>query len=211
VSAVLPILFGLFCASVVVTNAVSAHQVYVGPFVVVAGALLYPVTFLLTDVLSEVYGKRIATRAVWTGFACQVLTVAFVYLVALLPARDQSMAQAWREVFLPMARIAAASMLGYLASQHVDVRLFHAVRSRTGAKWLWLRNNVATSAAQAIDTVIFIVVAFAGILPARVLAQLVIGQYLVKVALAALDTPVCYLAVWYVRRVEGRADEPRTC
>ena len=64
----LPILFGLFTASVVMTNAVSANLIKVGPFVMVAGALLYPATFLLTDILSEVYGKKIATRAVWTGF-----------------------------------------------------------------------------------------------------------------------------------------------
>lgn len=198
------VMAGLFCACVVMTNAVSAHLVQVGPFVAVAGALLYPVTFLLTDIMSEVHGKETARRAVWLGFACQLLAVCFVQVVALFPGMDPSVEAAWRRVFLPMARLAVASMIAYLIAQLIDVWVFHAVRDATRGRWLWLRNNVATVVAQAVDTAIFVSVAFAGVLPLGTLLKVAAGQYALKVIIAALDTPFCYAGVWGVRWLHRR-------
>ena len=195
----LPILFGLFAASVVMTNAVSANLIKVGPFVMVAGALLYPVTFLLTDVLSEVYGKRIATRAVWTGFAAQALAVVFVQFAALWPSLNPEMGQAWSQVFQPMWRLALGSMIAYLVAQLIDVRVFHYVKRKTNGKHLWFRNNVSTLVSQAVDTVVFALVAFAGVLSWDNIVSLILGQYTAKALMAALDTPLCYLAVSYFR------------
>jgi len=205
----LPILFGLFASAVVMTNAVSANIIQVGPLVLVAGALLYPVTFLVTDILSEVYGKRVATVAVWTGFAAQVLAVVFVQVAAMFPSMDEAMRDHWTAVFLPMARIAVASMAAYLVAQLLDVRTFHLVRGLTGGRWLWLRNNISTITSQAFDSVVFVVVGFAGVLPTEVLLSMIGGQYIAKVILAAADTPLCYLGVSLVRRLENRCAAER--
>ena len=200
-AALLPILFGLFASAVVMTNAVSANVIEVGPFVFVAGTLLYPVTFLLTDILSEIYGKEAATRAVWTGLAAQILSVAFIQSVATFPSLDAGMGEAWGVVFLPTARIAAASMVAYLVAQLIDVRVFHFLRELTDGKALWLRNNGSTIASQGFDTLIFVIVAFAGTLPIDVLAFMILGQYTAKACLALLDTPFCYLAVALTSRL----------
>ena len=197
----LPVIFGLFASAVVMTNAVSANVIMVGPFIFVAGTLLYPVTFLLTDILSETWGKRTAQRAVWTGFAAQFLAVGFVQFAALFPSIDPAVGEAWREVFLPTFRIAVASMSAYLVAQTIDVHVFHRIRELTKGRHLWLRNNVATIVSQGFDTTIFVLIAFAGVLPWETLAWMMLGQYVAKAILAAIDTPLAYVAVAGVRRL----------
>lgn len=200
----LTVLFGLFTAAVVMTNAVSGNIIEVGPFVFVAGTLLYPVTFLLTDIISECYGRRVAQRAVVTGFVAQLLAVAFIHIVAMFPSTDPRTAYAFAQLFNPVGRIVMASMTAYLISQTIDVRLFHAIRDRTRARHLWLRNNVATILSQGVDTSVFVLVAFLGVLPSEQLVAMMIGQYLAKTFLAAVDTPLCYLGVWALKRYTGR-------
>lgn len=200
-SELLPILFGLFTAAVVMTNAVSVNLIEVGPFVFVAGTLLYPATFLLTDVISEVYGERAATRAVWTGFTAQALSVVAVFWLAMWPSLDPEVDAHWRAVFLPIWRISAASMVAYLVAQLVDVRVFHALKGWTEGRHLWLRNNASTIASQGIDSAIFVIIAFLGVLDTYSLAAMWLGQWAAKAILAALDTPLCYLAVAAVHRL----------
>lgn len=187
------------------TNAVSSLVIVIGPFVFVAGTLLYPATFLLTDMLSEVYGKRVAQRAVWTGFLAQLLALASVGVISYFPTLDPASAEAWHAVFSPMWRIAVASMLAYLVSQSIDVTIFHAMKDAMRGRHLWLRNNVSTMTSQAVDTCIFVLVAFAGVLDARTLVMMVLGQWAVKSVLALLDTPVVYACVAFARgQREGR-------
>lgn len=202
---ILPVLFGLFCAAVVMTNAVSGNVIAVGPFVFVAGTLLYPVTFLLTDALSEVYGKLTAQRAVWAGFVAQALAVGFIQVVSAFPSIEPEMQAAFDGAFQPVLRIVVASMVAYLVSQTIDVRLFHWIRSRTNSRHLWLRNNGSTIVSQAIDTAVFVTVAFAGELEVGTLVAMAGGQYAAKAILAALDTPLCYALVWWLRR-RGEGD-----
>ena len=195
----LSVLFSIFCVSVVMTNMVSGKLISFGPFIFVAGTLLYPLTFLLTDTISEVYGKREANTAVLTGFFCQIIAVVALYLLGFCEALDPSVDQAWSTIFSPVGRITVASMLAYLASQLVDVRLFHFIRAKTGTKHLWLRNNVSTAVSQLFDTLIFVFIAFAGTMPLESLAAMAAGQYMVKFLLALIDTPVCYASVWLLR------------
>jgi len=196
----LAFLFGLFASAVVVTNAVSGNVINVGPFTFVAGTLLYPVTFLLTDVLSEVFGKRAAQRAVWCGFVAQLLAVAFIQALRWFPSIDPEMAAAFEKLFAPVPRIVLGSMTAYLIAQSIDVRLFHAIRDRTHGEHLWLRNNGSTLVSQAVDTAVFVVVAFAGVLDTGTLVAMALGQYTAKAIMAAADTPLCYAAVELTRK-----------
>lgn len=193
-------LVALFTSTVVVTNAVSGNLIHVGPFLFVAGTLSYPLTFLLTDIISECFGKKRAQRAVWLGFIAQVISVAFIFGVMQFSSATEEMGEAFRQVFAPVARIVVASMVAYVVAQSVDVAVFHRIKAKTGGKWLWLRNNVATIIAQSVDTALFVAIAFIGVLSPGELMAMFTGQYLAKVILAAADTPFCYLGVFIAQK-----------
>lgn len=197
----LNIIFGLFAGSVVLVNATATNVINVGPFTLVAATLLYPITFLLTDVVSEVYGADDARRMIWCGFATQLMAVAFVQIASAFPSVDPEVAAAWQEIFQPMLRVALGSMLAYIVAQLVDVRIFHYLRSLTEGRHLWLRNNASTLVSQAIDTVIFMTIAFGFTLSWAELGTLIFSVYVFKAIVAFFDTPLCYLAVAAARRL----------
>ena len=107
---------------------------------------------------------------------------------------------AYEAVFGMVPRVVLASMLAYLVSQHHDVVAFHFWRRVTGGRYLWLRNNASTLVSQALDSAIFITVAFWGLLPPAVVWNLMLTQFLIKIGIAVLDTPFCYLLVGLLRR-----------
>ena len=193
---------GCFIAAIVATNIIAAKLIDVFGTTFNVGALVYPFTFLLTDVLSEVFGKQAARLWVWLGFFASLIVTGFVYLGGLIPESQYSqVGDCYQTMFSATPRIVFGSMLAYLTAQTLDVRLFHWIRGKTNGRHLWLRNNVATSVSQGVDTLVFCTVAFLGVVPLPVLVGMVLGQYLVKVAMAIADTPLCYGAVWFVRRI----------
>ena len=189
---------------VVVSNIIAAKIVEVGPFTVPAGVLVFAATFLVTDVLAEKWGREQARRAVWAGFyANLVMVVAVVIAVRWQPAPFAAeFADSFDEVLGLAPRLVLASLVAYLLSQHHDVFAFEWWRRRTQGRLLALRNIASTAVSQSIDTVIFITIAFAGV-EGYDLISLMIGQYVVKLAIAALDTPFVYLASYAIDRVPG--------
>ena len=192
-----------FAALLITANIVAVKPLGLGDWVMPAGIVAYPFTFLVTDTLSEVYGRRTAARVVWMGFALSVLMVALVYLSGALPAAGFWEGQAaFDETLGAVPRIVLGSMVAFLISQNSDVFLFHLVGRLTGGRYLWLRNNVSTIASQAIDTALFISIAFGGTVPMDTLLNMMATQYAVKVAIAAADTPLVYALVAAIRRWE---------
>ena len=181
----------------------------VGPEVLLPGAALaYAITFFASDCLAELYGRRTAQVVVNVGFAMNFVVLALVWSTLAAPGVDPEVAAAFGTALGPTTNVVAGSLLAYVVSQNVDVVLFHAIRDRTGPRNLWLRNLASTATSQAIDTVIFVSVAFlvaptllgvGDALPLGVVGALVAGQYLLKLAIAALDTPFVYLVVGAVR------------
>lgn len=182
----------------------------VGPQVLLPGAALaYAVTFFASDCLAELYGRRTAQVVVNVGFAMNFVVLALVWSTLVAPGVDPEVAAAFGTALGPTTNIVAGSLLAYVVSQNVDVVLFHAIRDRTGSANLWLRNLASTATSQAIDTVIFVSVAFlvaptllgvGNALPLGAVGALVAGQYLLKLLIAVLDTPFVYLVVGAVRR-----------
>jgi len=181
-----------------------------GPELIVpAGVLAYAITFLATDCYAELYGKRPAQLMVNVGFATILAMLALVWLAILAPASPAGVDQeAFATVMGPSTNIVLGGLLAYLVSQNWDVVAFHRIRARTGRKRLWVRNLGSTATSQAIDTVVFILVAFAiapallgigPVLPAEELLALIVGQYLIKLLIAVADTPFVYLIVGAVR------------
>lgn len=173
-------------------------------WVLPVSAFTYPLTFLITDTIAELYGRRATTRIVWMGFGCSILMLIMIYIGKILPGADFWVADGGQDAYDfilgSVPRIVAASMVAYLVSQNFDVFAFHFWRRKTDGRHLWFRNNASTMMSQAIDTALFITIAFAGTVPGSVLATMLVGQYLVKVCLAALDTPVVYALVGLIRR-----------
>lgn len=162
-----------------------------------AGNVLYASTFLVTDILSEKYGKKNATRAVAYSFSIMILWMLGTQLILLFtPNANDYINESLKVVFGLVPRITIASLIGFVCSQNLDVFLYHFIWNKTGnskAK-LWLRNNGSTLTSQAIDTVIFTTLAFWGVYPKDVFFSILITTYLFKAVVALLDTPFMYLA-----------------
>ncbi|OAA31689.1 transporter [Kosmotoga arenicorallina S304] len=195
-------LAAIFITALVVSNIVSFKLIEILGFVVPAGVFMYPITFALTDVISEVYGKKKASQVVVAGFFSAAIVPFLTFIAVLLPPADFFKAQEqFSTVLGAIPRVTLASLVAYLTSQWHDVWAFHFWKKLSKGKHLWLRNNLSTMVSQFIDTVVFIIIAFAGIVPSTVLMNMIFSQYLFKILIAAADTPFVYLGV---KAITGR-------
>ncbi|MFB6101641.1 MAG: queuosine precursor transporter [Haloplanus sp.] len=171
-------------------------------------ALAYALTFFASDCYGELYGRRAAQVMVNVGFVMNFLLLALVWSTILAPGRNPEFAAQFESVLAPATNIVVGSLLAYIVSQNWDVIVFHRLRDATEDDFLWLRNIVSTATSQALDTVIFIGVAFyllpqyvaiGSVTPWSVVVSLMLGQYLLKLLIALLDTPFVYAVVGLVR------------
>lgn len=179
-------------------------------FSTTAGNVLYAATFLVTDILSEKYGKKDATKAVAYSFSIMVLWLIGTQLIMLFtPNANDYINDSLQVVFSLVPRITIGSLAGFVCSQYLDVTLYHLIWKKTGntkAK-LWLRNNGSTLISQAIDTVIFTTIAFWGVYPTNVFFSILITTYVFKAIVALLDTPFMYWARKIVPLPEKKEQE----
>ncbi len=212
----------LFIAALVVCNLIAGKLVHVDlgflgfstPFVVSAGALPYPVTFLVTDILSEIYGRKRANRVVLSGFVASIFVMGVLLLGAQFEAIDGSRVddETYNKVFGSGTRAIIASMVAYLCAQFIDIRLFHFWKRLTHGKHLWLRNNASTITSQLLDSALVVTVLFAGLddWPASRIASTVLDLWLFKMLIALVDTPLFYAAVYLLRDHVPAEDGPHT-
>lgn len=185
------ILNGLFITSLLIANVLSAKIVSFWGMVIPAAIVAYPLTFLMTDLIGEIWGKEQANKAVKLGFICQIASLVMIGLAILLPVAPFADNQAqFKSIMGQSFRVVAASLVAYYCSQSWDVWIFHKIRSMS-TKHKWIRNNVSTMTSQMIDTAIFITIAFVGVVPN--IWTMIISQYVIKVVYAALDTIPFYL------------------
>ncbi len=206
------ILIALFITALTTSNLTASKIVVLGELWGItllspAAVVAYAITFLMTDIVSEVWGREIANKVVFAGFISQLLVIALTWIAIVLPIapfQGLEYQKAYEKILAPSTNIVIASLIAYLVSQYHDVWAFHKWRQITQGRYLWLRNNASTMISQFIDTTIFISLAFAAIpwlitgTPIIELAQLpnlILGQYLVKLTIAVLDTPFCYIGV----------------
>lgn len=188
-------LFGLMVFNLLLCNIQVLKTVELFGLTTTLGNVLYASVFLATDLLSEFYGKQEARKGVLLGFVALVMMVAYMQIALLFqPAADDFAQPHLSALFGFMPRIALASMVAYLISQLHDVWAFHAIKERTGGKLLWLRNNASTMLSQFLDSAIFCTIAFWGMFPIEVFWEILLSTYIIKVAVAALDTPFIYIA-----------------
>ncbi len=202
------VMASIYGGAIVFANLAAAVklEVWFLPWLIVpAGTIAYSITFPITDIVDEVYGKKWAYRIVWAGLAAELAMLGLVVADLAIPmARDYMSPEqvaCTGIVFGMQPRIVAASIIAYLVSQHHDVWAFWKWREVTRGRWLWLRNNASTAISQLIDSTVFTIVAFLGVYPLEVLASMVFTMWLAKLVIAALDTPFVYLGVALLQRV----------
>ena len=198
----------IFVVSIVVANVVGCKIINTGMYVggielaMSGGAITYAFTFLCTDVIGELWGKKEANAAVMRGFVAQLFALFLIIATQHTPTNNETMQQAYETLLGQTPYFVAGSLCAYLASQTWDVFIFHKVRDflngKSSMRWIW--NNVSTITSQIFDTALYCAISFGlglGIFWQHdgwsVLAGLFIGQYLLKVCLALLDTPFFYL------------------
>lgn len=204
----------LFITSLVVSNLIFQKFFYWRPFgdVTVFGAPLfeisvgvlpYPITFLITDLISEVYGRQKANQVVTAGIFASFFSMGIVLLANLVPAIPSSPVDdlLFGKVFALSPIAVLASMLAYLCAQYVDIAIYHFWKRLTKGKYLWLRNNFSTFSSQIIDTFTVVgLLCLFGVIPWTLFKGLVISGVIFKVMIAFLDTPFLYLFVYLFRR-----------
>jgi len=188
----------IYCALYVISAVLANKLIVLFGLVVPAGTILFSVTFLLTDLLSEVYGKREAYRAVCLGLVAQVLLLCSIAIAIRWPSPVYWEGQeAFASALGNTWRIVIASLVAYILSQSHDVWAFHLLKRLTNDKHLWLRNNLSTLVSQTIDSVVFSAIAFLGLFP---ILPLILGLLGAKAIIAILDTPFIYVCRWYLKR-----------
>ncbi len=205
------ILAALFITSLVVSNLIFQKFFYwdffgIYRFEISVGILPYPITFLITDVVSEVYGKKKANQMVTTGIFASFFSLLIVLIANATPAIASSPIQdeVFSNVFGATAVAVFASMMAYLLAQYIDIQIFHWWKRLTRGKHLWLRNNFSTFTSQFVDTftVLLLLCSF-NKLPWEIFTSLLVSGFLFKVLIAALDTPILYAAVYGLRNHFG--------
>ena len=167
------------------------------------GLIPYPLTFLITDLISEVYGQKKANDVVKVGLLCAVLVIGIVLIADAVPAMETSAVndETFTKVFGLSSASVSASMIAYLFAQFIDIKLFHFWKVKSQGKMLWLRNNLSTIPSQLIDSVLVIsMLCFFGALPWSTYLVTVFSLFIFKLLVALLDTPFFYLFTFLIKR-----------
>ncbi|MEX2596654.1 MAG: queuosine precursor transporter [Salibacteraceae bacterium] len=199
----------LFITALIVCNLIANKFVEVDlgfkVFKLSAGVLPYPITFLITDILSEIYGRKKTNRVVMTGFSALIFTLFILWLGSMFPSIDGSPLtdELYETAYGNSWRVIMSSMVAYLIAQLVDVRLFHFWKDLTKGKHLWLRNNLSTVVSQFVDTSLVVLVLFAGDLDWATIGGYIRDGWLFKAMAALVDTPILYAITWLIRKRLG--------
>ncbi|MEE9363048.1 MAG: queuosine precursor transporter [Cellulophaga sp.] len=204
----------LFITSLVVSNLIFQKFFYWKPFgdftvfgvslfEVSVGILPYPITFLITDIISEIFGKKKANQIVTAGIFASFFSMGIIVLANFVPAIQESPVDSmvFSAVFSLSPIAVLASMIAYLLAQYIDITIYHYWKKMTKGKHLWLRNNFSTFASQFIDTLVVVtLLCFFKVLPWNLFYGLVVSGFLFKVFIAFLDTPLLYFFVYLLRK-----------
>ena len=206
----LDIIIGVFVAVLLISNlASSAKIVVIGPFVYDGGTLLFPLSYIFGDVLTEVYGYRVSRRIIWIGFATMFLMAVVMAVVGALPGNADWLGpngfgqQAYDKILGSTPRIVAGSLVAFWAGSFLNNFILARFKVITQGRWLWARTIGSTLVGEGVDTLIFCLIAFLGTLPNDVLGSIVWSNYVFKVGLEVVLTPVTYLVVAWLKRAEG--------
>jgi queuosine precursor transporter len=210
----LTLLSSIFIAGLLAANTLGSKVTTLFGIAVSVGIFAYPLTFLMTDAIGEVYGKKKAKQVVWSALIAQTLVLILTYIsIKLPPAGRYHLNEQYVQVFSGSLRMIIASLIAFIVSQTYDIWAFDWWKKKLDGKFLWLRNNLSTMTSQAIDTLLFMFIAFYGIndkFTVSFILHLCLSYWLFKVLFAIIDTPFVYLLVKWLRKPgkeDGLSDE----
>lgn len=205
---------GVFVTCLIVSNIIAAKLAAIGPFFLPAAVIIFPISYIFGDVLTEVYGYARTRQVIWLGFGCNLLAAIAIWLAGQLPPAPfwnannvyptpEAAQQAYQAILGFTPRLLAASFAAYLVGEFLNSFVLARLKVATSGRYLWVRTIGSTLVGQLADSAIFIFIAFVGALPAAGLVQLIGAQWLFKSAYEALVTPLTYAAVNYLKRTEN--------
>ncbi len=198
----LVIFIALFITCLITANVIAVKVISLGAFILPAAVFIFPLSYILGDVLTEVYGYRLARRVIWLGFFCNLIFVFFLWVGQVLPAASFWEGQAaYQRILGYTPRLLAASFLGYLAGEFANSFILAKMKIMTRGRWLWSRTIGSTIIGQGLDTSIFITVAFIGT-PSFV-PIMILYHWLAKTLIEVLATPLTYVIVNSVKKREA--------
>lgn len=198
------IILAIFAASLLISNLAATKLIQVGPLILDAGAVLFPLVYILGDVLTEVYGFKYAKRAIWTGFGVMLLAVLALTVARYLPAAPDYADQAAFEAVLGFfPRIVAASLVAYLVGSLVNSYALAKLKVMTGGKKLWFRLIGSTVVGGLLDTLVFALIAFGGVLSAPDMVLFVVVGWVFKTFVEIIFMPLTYRAISIIKKREG--------
>ena len=198
------ILLGIFTSALVIANLIGSKLTTIFGISVSVGIFAVPITFLCTDIVEEVRGREITKQFINIGIIALLITF-FLVLISLYlsPASRYESNDAFTTVFKTSLRMIFASIIAFTMAQYHDIWAFNIIKKKTKGKYLWLRNNISTMFSQLIDTTVFMFIAFYGITPkfnVTFIISLIIPYWCFKILFAAIDTPLVYLGVKWLKR-----------
>jgi len=198
----LVIISAIFVTCLITANITAVKVISLGPFILPAAILIFPLSYIFGDVLTEVYGYRQARKVIWLGFACNLIFVFFVWVGQILPpAPFWEGQEAYESILGYTPRLLAASFFGYLAGEFINSFVLAKMKILTRGRWLWSRTIGSTIVGQGLDTSIFITLAFIGT-PSFV-PIMILYHWLAKTVIEAIATPFTYAAVSFLKKKEA--------
>jgi hypothetical protein len=197
------LIMALFVAVLLISNIASSKILQLGPFTFDGGTILFPISYIFGDILTEVYGYRRSRRVIWVGFACAGLMAGVLMLVgALPPAEGWENQQAYEAILGTTPRIVLASLIAYFAGEFSNSFTLAKMKIWTHGRWLWTRTIGSTLVGEGVDTLLFVTIAFAGTLPWPLFWSIIVSNYVFKVGLEAVMTPVTYRITNFLKKTE---------
>lgn len=198
------IIMALFVAVLLISNIASTKIVKLGYFSFDGGTLLFPLSYIFGDILTEVYGYRKSRRVIWIGFfSAGLMAITLMIVTALPAAEDWPYQEAFKNILGLTPRIVLASLVAYFAGEFSNSYVLAKLKIKTAGKYLWLRTISSTLVGEGIDTTLFILIAFWGVLPTDLLIAVFISNYVFKCGLEIILTPATYKVVNFLKKKEN--------
>ena len=194
----------LFVAMIMISNIVATKLFSLGPLIFTGGILIFPITYIFGDILTEVYGYSRSRKIIWTGFFALILMSFIFWIVGLLPpAPTWQNQEAYLLILGSVPRIVLASIIGYWAGEFANSFVLAKMKLLTKGKRLWMRTISSTIVGEGVDTVLFVFIGFYGVIPGSILFIAILSGYAFKVAYEIVATPITYKIVGFLKKAEG--------
>jgi uncharacterized integral membrane protein (TIGR00697 family) len=194
---------GIFVAVLLISNTASVKILNLGWFAFDGGTILFPLAYIFGDILTEVYGYRRSRRVIWTGFFSIILMAVVYAIVGYLPAAEGwGMQDAYMSILGIVPRIVLASIIAYFAGEFSNSYILAKMKVWMNGKYLWMRTISSTIVGEGVDTALFVLIAFAGTMPTSLLVAIIVSNYVFKVGVEVLFTPITYAIVNFLKRKE---------